>query len=262
MRNNEQWNTFFAIEKNISYETHLQNTKELSQRCLEKSTRKHRQSLSFGALVRKQFKFLAWKIWLLQGMSLAALYAVFLSLYTTEVMKWSSTVLPRFLCCCSGVIVASSIPLLRRSVHCKMMELEQSTRFSAAGNLASQLLFIGTGDLGMLMFLAFVVTQYGVAESVVFLFLIVPFLTTAVTCLMLWIRTPFFIFDRSAVPLCIFTTLLMSYVIDQYRQFHPDGRITGWILYSLCCLAILYHEYRKIRKSMSLTMNDCVNYAK
>lgn len=251
MKKNEQWNTFFAIEKNISYDTHLQNTKELSQLSLAKSARKHRQCLSFGALVRKQFKFLAWKIWLLQGMVLAFLYTLFLSLYTTEVMKWSYRVMPRFLCCCSGVIVMSSIPLLRRSVRYRMMELEQSTRFSAAGNLASQLLFIGTGDLGMLMFLAFAVAKYDVTESVIFLSLIVPFLTTAVTCLMLLSRTPFFVFNKSVVRLCILTTLLMNYVIDQYRQFHSDGRITGWVLYSLCCLAILYHEYRKICKPMS-----------
>lgn len=247
MKRNKQWNTLFTIEKNISYEAHMQSTKELSQTALEKSMKRQSKRLSFGALVKKQLKFLAWKIWFLQGMVLAGLYALLLCVYTVSLTGWLVTTIPKFLCCCSGVIVISSIPILKRSIRYRMIELEQSTRFSAAGSFAAQLLFIGIGDLGMLAALAFVGSRHGLTNSVIFVVLIVPFLTTAVTCLMLWSRTPPCVFSKSAVPLCILTTLLMNYIIDQYRQFHFDSRPAGWLLYSLACLVIIYREYRKVR---------------
>lgn len=243
----EQWNTFLAAEQNISFQSHMQETKERSRLCLSEACAGSRPSLSFGSLVRKQLRFFAWKLWFLQGMILAALCAALLCLYAENVGNWFAASLPEFLCCSSGIVVLSAVPLLQRSACCRMMELEQSTRFSVKGSLASQLIFIGIGDLGMLTILGLFVRQYGLTGSVIFISLVIPFLTTATTCLMLWVRTAPSAFWRRAVLLCILSPLLMLRVIGWYQDFCPNGSLRGWCLYAVFCLGILYHECRKLR---------------
>lgn len=247
MKNTERWNSFFAVEKNIAYKSHMLTTKELSKLYWTAASVKCGASLSFGALIRKQLKFFAWKIWFLQGMALAVLCTLFLYLYKESTLDQFAATLPKFLCCSSGIIVMSAIPLLRRSFRCRMMELEQATRFSVSGSLAAQLLFIGIGDLGMLAALTVIVWQYTLTESVIFISLVIPFLTTTVTCLMLWIRTSPSAFERRAILLCIVTPLLMNHLIDWYMDSSLNGKLWCWYLYALLCLGALCHEYRKLR---------------
>lgn len=254
MKHNEQWSAFFAIEKDLPYRSHMEAAKERARLSLTAavSSARHGSSLSFGALIRKQLRFFAWKIWFLQGMILAALCTAFLCLYHESALSWFAATLPKFLCCCSGAVALSAVPLLRRSFRYRMMELEQSTRFSVTGSLAAQLLFIGIGDLTMLTVLAGIVWQYGLTGSVIFVSLVIPFLTTAATCLMLWVRTAPSGFERRAVLLSIATTLLMNRLIDWYQISSLDDVLWGWCLYALICLAILYHAYRKLQ-SISYT---------
>ncbi len=54
MKKRKDWNTFFAIEKNLAYDSSMQTTKELSGLGLSAAFAKHSASLSFGALIRKQ----------------------------------------------------------------------------------------------------------------------------------------------------------------------------------------------------------------
>lgn len=247
MKHQKQWNTFFAIEKNIPYASHLQYTKELSQICWMSSAGKRKTSSAFCTLVKKQFKFMAWKLWFFQGMILSALCAVFFCLAEDDYPNWFTTVLPKFLCCCSIVVAMSAIPLLRRSSRYQMMELEQSTRFSVFGILTAQLLFIGIGDLSMLTVLALIVTRYELTGAVVFFSLVVPFMTTTVVCMMLWARTTPGIFGRVSILLCMAIVLLMNRILDWYRNSNETVRIEYWSIYALVCLCILYHEYRRLR---------------
>ena len=247
MKHQKQWNSFFALEKNVPYTSHLQYTKELSQICRASSAGKRKTSSAFGTLVKKQFRFMAWKLWFFQGMILAVLCAVFFCLFENDDPNWFTAALPKFLCCCSVTVAMSSIPLLKRAARFQMMELEQSTRFSVSGILAAQLLFIGIGDLSMLAVLALTVIRYELTGSVVFFALVVPFMTTAVTCMMLWIRTTPAIFGRMSILFCIATVLFMNRILDWYRDSKETVRIGYWCIYLLACLCILYHEYRRLR---------------
>ena len=203
--------------------------------------------MSFGALIRKQLAFTFWKIWFFQGLVLAALCAAFFCLYHETLLNQIASPLPEFLCLSSGIVVLSAIPILRRSSRYRMMELEQSTRFSTLGSLAAQLIFIGIGDLAMLSVLAFIVWQHGLTGSVIFIYLIIPFLTAATSCLMLWIRSAPSAFEQRAVLLCAAATLLIWQVIKWYKDYRPDGGLWFWYLYAFFCLGILYREYRKLR---------------
>lgn len=252
MKHNEQWNTFFAVEKDLPYRPHMDRTKELSRLSLCAGTAsRHCPPLSFRALIQKQLRFFVWKIWFLQGMVLAALCTACLYLYERNSLYWFADILPKFLCYSSGIVVLSAVPILRRSSHYRMMELERSTRFSVVGSLAAQLLYIGIGDLVMLVVLAVIVWQYGLTGSVIFISLVIPFLTTAATCLMLWIRTAPSGFERRAVLLGLATTLLMNQLLDWYRNSSLNGRLWCWYPYAFLCLVILYRECRK------LTIGSC-----
>ena len=63
MKKRKDWNTFFAIEKNLAYDSSMQTTKQLAGLGLNAAFTKHSASLSFGALIRKQLAFTFWKIW-------------------------------------------------------------------------------------------------------------------------------------------------------------------------------------------------------
>lgn len=247
MKHQKQWNSFFALEKNIPYVSHLQYTKELSQICRASCAGRQRTSSAFSALVKKQLKFIAWKLWFFQGMVLSVLCAALFCLAEDNYPNWFPLVLPKFLCCCGVVVAMSAIPLLRRSSRYQMMELEQSTRFSVAEILAAQLFFIGIGDLGMLTVLALIMRRYELTGAVLFLSLVVPFMTAAVTCMMLWVRTVPVVFERVCAPLCVAAILLMNHILDWYRDTNETVRIEYWGLYVIACLCILCHEYRRLR---------------
>lgn len=250
MNHKEQWNNFFTIEQNIAYGPHLQETLQKAHERLNTTARKRGPSLSFRGLVAKQFRFLAWKIWLMQGMILAALCAVFFCFYTASLIRWPGSTLPKFLCCCSCIIAMSAIPILKRSVSYQMAELERSTHFSTGGNVLSQLLFIGIGDVCMLTLLALFISKSGLTTSVILISLVIPFLTAATACLMLWARTPFSVFERTAVPLCILPCLsicaLFGQLWDRYGSLTSKAGYAGWIAYALVCTTLLYNECRRL----------------
>lgn len=246
MRHKNKWNALFAIEQNIAYETHMQNTIKLVQAQAAKHNPSSRPTLSLAGLVAKQLKFLAWKIWLFQGMVLALLCTVFFLTYTVNFNIGDGNSLPKFLCGCSAVIVMSSIPILKRSSTYKMFELEQSTHFAVGGNLLSQLLFIGIGDFCMLTVLVLVVGMYGLTIPVIIISLIIPFLTAAISCLMLWTRTSPDSFQTTGVSLCLLTSLFSYEIVDQSSRLNLTAQSVFYAGYLLVCISMIYREYRRL----------------
>ena len=245
MHHKNHWNSLFAIEQNTAYEAHMQDTIKLVQAQAAKRNPSVKPALSFAGLVAKQLKFLAWKIWLFQGMVLALLCTVFFLTYTVNFNIGDGNSLPKFLCGCSSVIVICSIPILKRSSAYKMFELEQSTHFAVGGNLLSQLLFIGIGDFCMLTVLVFVVGMYGLTIPVIFISLIIPFLTAAISCLMLWTRTSPDSFQTAGVALCLLTSLFGYKIVDLLDQLNPTTQFILCAGYLLFCIGMIYREYRR-----------------
>ncbi len=64
----ERWKNLFAVERDFSYGKHLKETRLLLRN--ELKTESRRYPLSFWGLMAAQIRFLAWKIWFLQGMAL------------------------------------------------------------------------------------------------------------------------------------------------------------------------------------------------
>lgn len=250
MKHNKQWNTFFAVERDIPYETHLRQTKELA--LLTAQSISYRQRISFGNMIAKQLKFSAPKIWTLQGIVLAALCACLFQFYGMGLQYDTADYYslqrnsPKLLCLCSSIVVMSSIPLLLRSARYKMMELEQSTYFSIRGNLLAQLFFIGIGDLGMLSVLVFLAKKFQITHNTVFLSLVIPYLTAAVTCLMLWIRTAPASFPGVGMAACVLSSYLAYLAVNRSKILLAETSVYLWVIYAIACIGILCLECRKL----------------
>ena len=240
----QQLQTFFAVEKQVDYSVHLQQTTESAQSVRQAILYRHR--ISFWALVGKQLKFIALKIWLLQGMVLSALCAFFLYFYDKGGIWGSEYIPPKILGLCGGIIAMSAAPLLLRPTRYKMLELERSTYFSNRGGILSQLLFIGMGDVGMLTVLVLLTKQYHIAADGVFLFLVIPFLTAATACFMLWARTSPSVFQKTAIPACILSSFLICEVAEKSRWSLSNMPLFIWDCYAFICVCILYREYRRL----------------
>lgn len=240
------WNDLFAVEKDIPCDAHLRDTVRCVRAEADKLELSAKPRLSLAGLIAKQLKYLAWKVWLFQGMALAVFCAVFFMACAASADFWSGTVLMKFLCLSSVAVVMSSLPLLRRSARYRMFELEQSTHFAVSGNLLSQLLFIGIGDLCMLAVLALLVGRYGLTMPVTLLTLVVPFLTAAVCCLMLWTRVDPAVFQTTGAALCLLSALVCYGLIDKSSVLAPAARYCVFTCYCLSCLGILYFECRRL----------------
>lgn len=246
MHQENRWNSLFAIEQDIDYKTHMQDTLDLIHTETFRQNLSIKPALTLSGLTTKQVKFLAWKIWLFQGMVLAVLCSAFFLTYAVNFNIENGNTLSKFLCICSAVIVMSSIPILKRSSTYKMFELEQSTHFAVSGNLLSQLLFIGIGDFCMMTVLAVTVRIYGLTISVTLLSLIIPFLTASIACLMLWTRTSSDSFQTLGVVFCLLASLFGYEIVDKSCCLRPAAQFFLWTGYALVCTVIIYHECHRL----------------
>ncbi|MCI8356867.1 MAG: hypothetical protein HFI51_01795 [Lachnospiraceae bacterium] len=240
----ERWKNLFAVERDFSYGKHLKETRLLLRN--ELKTESRRYPLSFWGLMAAQIRFLAWKIWFLQGMVLAFLCCVFFSLYSGLTVQGNEWAAARFLCGSGGVTAVCAVPILQRSLRFGMYELECSTRFSVRGGLAAQLLFIGIGDAGMLTALAYLTVRYGCGVRVVFLFGIIPFLTAAVTGLMLWMRRGAGTSACFPLAVCLLAAPAAYEMIVVMRFFLRDGILWFGIFYALLCAGMIGKMCRKL----------------
>ncbi|MDE7341048.1 MAG: hypothetical protein K2N80_10930 [Lachnospiraceae bacterium] len=255
MKEKEQWKNLLAVEGAVPYEERLEETQRLARDV--RPAFAGRCQLSFRGFMVKQIKFIAWKIWFWQGMVLALLCAVFFSIYGIQADEIPGSMpggtlcilpenVPRFLCGCSGIIAVCVLPILQRSIRCRMFEVERATRFSVRGGLAAQLLFIGVGDMGMLSVLAFLSMRAGVSGKVVFLFGVIPFLTATVTALMLWMRRKPCVSVSRPLLLCIVSVCAAYEIVNAVSCLLPDGILWFGILYTMLCVCAIGWEYRRL----------------
>lgn len=240
----QQLRKLFAVENQMDYGTHLRQTIESAQSVRQACP--FRQRISLRTLIIKQLKFIALKIWLLQGMVLSMLCALFLYFYDKHVFLSSEYIPPKILGLCGGIIVMCAAPLLFRPARYKMLELERSTYFSSRGSILSQFLFIGIGDVGMLTVLSLLARHSQIAADGIFLFLVIPFLTAATTSLMLWARTPSSIFQKTEIPVCILSSCLICEIAEKSRWLLSDTPFLIWGCYAFVCVGLIYREYRRL----------------
>lgn len=239
----------FAVEDTADHGAQLQQT-VAAARAAYRSLRPRRR-LSFWALIAKQFKFYALKLWLLQGMILSALCTWFLSVNDTTVILYDRHMVPNVLGLCGGIIALSAAPLMSRAVRCRMFELERSTVYSNRGILAAQFLFSGVGDVFMLTVLSLSAAKRQTAADEIFLYLIIPFLTAVCAFLMLLSRTAVRQKTLCLFLVCLFPAYLSCQAaqrtITAFCGTTPCGApLLAWAVYALVCTGVLFWEGRRL----------------
>ena len=239
--------SMFAIERGADYAAALRQTREAAQAVY--SSLPSRRRLPFRALIGKQLRFYALRLWLLQGAILSVLCAWMLPEYHTTIFFPLSPLSPTLLSLCGAVIALSALPLLSRSSRCGMLELERSTFFSGRGLFAAQLLFSGAGELGMLVLLIVLASRRQTGGGEIFLYLVIPFLTAACALLMLLARGGFSRTRQAAPVACLLSAWLSCMAVRQ--TIPPGSAVFGnthpvWLLYALACVWVLYLEGRRL----------------
>lgn len=245
MYREKEWKEFFAVEENVLSEGHREKVKRLSQE--EYRLYRRRKKQSFAGFILDQVRFVAWKIWTLQGMTLSGLCAVFYCMYA-DGEKWYGRRLPLFLCVCGILTVLSAFPIFLRSARCKMLETELAARFSAGKMILAQMIFIGTGDICMLTVLFLMARRYCVPGSMVFVSLIIPFLTAAAACMMLWARGDWETFRRRGSAVCLIPFAGIFWLTEKHAEVFTPSSLPAWAAYAAVCIAVMVYQSERLAR--------------
>lgn len=156
----------------------------------EAKRREGRQRVSFWKFLLRQARFAPWRLWLAQTALLACAAAFLFSSESGEI-RISAPRAARLLAFSAALVFLSMLPVLRRSVRCRMEETEAAAYFSVGGLLAARLLILNAGNALMLLALSAIAsaaTPLGAGNA--FIYLAVPFLATGSACLWLFRRLP------------------------------------------------------------------------
>lgn len=155
---------------------HVRETLTLAERQLQK--RPAPKKLSYWSFLGTQVRFIGWRIWLFQALTLLLLTGalfplglnLFGSLHTVRMM----------LVGCSILVFMTALPFLCRPKRYQMCEVEMAAKISGSKQLGAKLLIICIGDLSMLCSLfCFALARTDLAFGSVLLCLLLPFLASS-----------------------------------------------------------------------------------
>lgn len=214
---------------------HIQATILLSKR--EACLRQERTRITYFCFLKKQIRFIAWKVWAAQSM-LLLIISILLSRFFNPLFMPRQTV--KLLACLSVLIFMTALPLLYRSVRYRMQEVETATHFSGVKLLLARLFIIGIGDICLLtgVFLTTVIKTALPADSIVFC-LCFPFLLAGCGSLYMLGHFPPRRFFIGSLLYCAFLVTALGILPEQNAFLsHPAARIT------LCCLLFAFFVQR------------------
>lgn len=200
-------------------------------------SRRPEERIGFGDFLLRQVRFGGWKIWLLQG-ALLGLLRLALAFTYGSLDTVSQEKIPLLLCCVSVLIVMTVLPFLWRSLRYRMFETEIATRMSMGKLTGAWLLLAGLGD-GLMLSGVFwyTVRSTSISRSGAFLYLLAPFLLTAVclSYLLGHVRPERFCMDCAGMCAVLLLLFLLAeeYCPAVFRQTFS----LGWGGICLCLLA-------------------------
>lgn len=216
---------------------HFQETLSL----VSDELRKHpaRKRLSYWEFLGTQVRFIGWKIWLFQALTLLLLGCLSYSLRQSFLDSPRSAGL--LLSCCSLLISMTALPFLHRSRRYRMCEVEMAARFSIIKQLGARLLILSIGDFAMLCSLfCFTLAKTALPRSSVFLYLLLPYLTATSGMLYLIRHTPSVKWAQNSVLVCGSLFLLFSLLTAPSPLSLPEPSSPVWgiacLVMAACCL--------------------------
>ncbi|KFN10098.1 hypothetical protein [Paenibacillus macerans] len=145
---------------------------------------------SFSEFYMTQIRFISWKVWVAQ---------LFIVLGTALMLQHSlhkpneNIQLIMLVSIAAPLLVTAGIQTLTRSLSCRMLEIELSTRHLLEKLILVRMSLLGIADLIGLAVLAILLSAYMKMDiSIILLYLLVPFNLTCLGCLWLLnrVRTP------------------------------------------------------------------------
>ncbi|MBD5550504.1 MAG: hypothetical protein HDQ96_04915 [Lachnospiraceae bacterium] len=209
----------------------------------EACERQKRKRISFAYFLSMQIRFIGWKIWGIQSLSLLLIGKMLFHLYGDLRPQY----MIKLLFCLSVLVFMTALPFIYRSVRWQMQEIEAAARFSSIKLLMAKLVVIGMGDIWILsgIFLTVLVKTPLRAESAIF-YLCFPFLLTGSGCLfMLGHLSP----GRSLVGsmgLCSGLMLAFAFIPGRYEFVFQQSFSAGWIIICALLLAFCVYQFRYI----------------
>lgn len=206
--------------------------------------KRRRQRIDFMSFLKRQVRFIGWKIWLGQGVLLLLLYGVFA--FTTEgPLLHSVRYTAYFLCCLSMLLMLSAAPMFYRCIRYTMYEIELASRFSIVKLLFARILIIGIGDVVLLtglLWLTAIKTQMR-AESAL-LYILLSYLTAGAGFLYLLGHVPVKKLQMGSIGLgCALFSLF--FLLKQYCPvFFVQTFSVGWVAVCLMLFLICIWQLR------------------
>ncbi len=230
-------------------EEHFARTITLVQK--EVSLRQRRERVSFAYFLRKQIKFMGFKIWIVQGIFLLCTIHLLSRFYGLRV---SPSNMIKLLFSISVLVCMSVLPFLYRSVRYQMQEIEAASRFSCTRLLLAKLIVIGIGDFSVLggIFLTTMVWTSLPADSA-FLYLCFPFLLAGSVCLFMLGHFAPRQFLIGSFTFCSALVLMFCLLPGHYAVLFQQSFSAVWMmictLLFLCCV----NQVRGIIRSSAYT---------
>lgn len=205
----------------------------------------HRKQIKFSTFLALQIRFIGWKIWLVQGVLLAAGCCVLTASFGND-FYYSRRYAAILLCSIAILIIMMAIPFIQRALRYKMHEVEIATYFSCIKLLMCKLLIIGIGDIiilsGLLLFAVFR-TSLNICD--IFLYLVFPFLLAGYGCLYLLAHIPSQWFSQCCIALCSILYICLVLLNRLLPSLFRQTLSIGWaaicmILVFLCALQFRY----------------------
>lgn len=235
-------------------ERHLSQTILLVHR--ELSDKPHHERINFRSFLVLQIRFIGLKIWLLQGLLLAALCYI-LDMSFGNYLYYNRRYSALLLCSISILVLMMSIPFIQRALRYKMHEVEMSSYFSTAKLLMAKLFIIGIGDifiLGGLLLLTILKASLNMGDAL--LYLIFPFLLAGYGYLYLLGHIPAQWFSSCSTALCailyVCIMLLNRFLPELFQQTFSIGWACACAMLLFLCISqfryIMYHSaYAKVQ---------------
>ncbi|MDO5411501.1 MAG: hypothetical protein Q4F21_13835 [Lachnospiraceae bacterium] len=208
-----------------------------------------RERIGFQTFLFMQMKFVGRKVWLCQGLLLVLFSVIFLAAdggYLWKIPAYAA----RMLCYLAILIAMTALPLIHRSIHYKMHEVETAARFSADRLLAAKLLLIGTGDIFMLAGILIIVSaKTSLPTGSVALYLLFPYLLASSGLLFLLGHLKTERFMPYSLSFYFLLLLLILALKQIYPGFFQQTLSGGWMavcagLMVFCIYQIRYLVYR------------------
>ena len=219
---------------------HMKETIYLVRKEIVKKS--ERKRLSFGQFLLTQIRFIGWKIWMTQILTLVFIYLC-MTEYFGKYYDEHPEKLPQLLMVLAVVVLMIALPFLYRSIHYRMQEIEAVTYVSSVKLMMARMLIIAIGD-GLLLGNIYLMGAVNsvLSQMIIFLCLSIPFLSACNGCLFMATHLKPKYFLQGSIGLCMAMIGLFLHKGLWFENLFQTG-IYGLLISGLLIILCIYQVW-------------------